>query len=79
MIGGMGSAGFLALHDGGMNAISGLALNFTRLNGAYYNTTEPVQQPESFVSVRSFAARMSSHRRKKSRCRASSSTPSIRN
>ena len=54
MIGGMGSAGFLALHDGGMNAISGLALNFTRLNGAYYNTTEPVQQPESFVSNASF-------------------------
>ena len=54
MIGGMGAAGNLALHDGGFNAISGLALNFTRLNGAYYNTTSPVQQPESFVSNASF-------------------------
>jgi hypothetical protein len=54
MIGGLGAAGFLALHDGGMNAVSGLALNFTLLNGAYYNTTKPVQQPESFVSNASF-------------------------
>ena len=54
MIGGMGSAGLLALHDGGMNAISGLARNFTLLNGEYYNSTEPVQQPESFVSNASF-------------------------
>lgn len=54
MIGGMGSAGFLALHDGGMGAITGLARNFTLLNGEYYNTTQPVQQPESFVSNASF-------------------------
>jgi hypothetical protein len=54
MIGGMGAAGFLALHDGGMNAISGLAKNFTRLNGEYYGTSQPVQQPESFVSNASF-------------------------
>ena len=47
-------AGNLALHDGGMDAISGLALNYTELNGAYYNTTTPVQQPESFVSNASF-------------------------
>ena len=52
MIGGMGAAGFLALHDGGMNAITGLAYNFTLLNGQYYNRTNfPVQQPESFVSA----------------------------
>ena len=52
MIGGMGAAGFLALHDGGMNAITGLAYNFTLLNGQYYNRTGfPVQQPESFVSA----------------------------
>jgi hypothetical protein len=56
MIGGMGSAGFLALHDGGFanGAITGLALNFTQLNGEYYNTTKLVQQPESFVSNASF-------------------------
>lgn len=55
MIGGMGAAGFLALHDGGMNAITGLAYNFTLLNGAAYNKpTTPVQQPESFVSNASF-------------------------
>ena len=54
MIGGMGAAGNLALHDGGFNAISGLALNYTVLNGAYYNSTRPVQQPESFVSNASF-------------------------
>lgn len=47
-------AGNLALHDGEMDAISGLALNYTKLNGAYYNTTTPVQQPESFVSNASF-------------------------
>jgi NADPH-dependent 2,4-dienoyl-CoA reductase/sulfur reductase-like enzyme len=35
MIGGMGAAGFLALHDGGMNAISGLALNFTRVDSRH--------------------------------------------
>ena len=54
MIGGMGAAGLLVLHDGGFNAISGLALKFAQLNGAYYNTTKPVQQPESFVSNASF-------------------------
>ena len=54
MLGGMAGAGFLALHDGGMDAVSGLARTFTMLNGVYYNTTEPVQQPESFVSNDSF-------------------------
>ena len=55
MIGGMGSAGFLALHDGGMTAITGLAYNFTLLNGAAYGKpTTPVQQPESFVSNATF-------------------------
>jgi hypothetical protein len=55
MIGGMGAAGFLALHDGGMTAITGLAYNFTLLNGEYYGKANtPVQQPESFVSNASF-------------------------
>ena len=55
MIGGMGAAGFLALHDGGMNAITGLAYNFTLLNGAAYGKpTTPVQQAESFVSNATF-------------------------
>jgi ribulose 1,5-bisphosphate synthetase/thiazole synthase len=38
MIGGMGAAGNLALHDGG--AGSGLALEFCMLNAAYYNVTK---------------------------------------
>jgi hypothetical protein len=37
MIGGMGAAGNLALNDGGNNAEhTGLALNFTRANAAWY-------------------------------------------
>ena len=55
MIGGMGAAGFLALHDmKSMQSITGLARNFTMLNAAHYNTTVPVVQPESFVSEASF-------------------------
>ena len=52
MIGGMGAAGNLALHDGGSG--SGLALEFCELNGAAYNVSRPVAQPESFVANASF-------------------------
>lgn len=55
MIGGMGAAGNLALNDGGNGAEhTGLALNFTMLNGAYYNVSGQVSHPESFVSEASF-------------------------
>eukprot|EP00040_Diaphanoeca_grandis_P027150 m.153873 g.153873 ORF g.153873 m.153873 type:complete len:638 (+) comp30857_c1_seq3:113-2026(+) len=49
MIGGMGAAGNLALHDGG--AISGLGTEFSMLAAKWYNISSPVLQPESFVSV----------------------------
>eukprot|EP01046_Picozoa_sp_COSAG06_P032068 COSAG06_NODE_3177_length_5730_cov_98.321080_7_plen_291_part_00 len=51
MIGGMCAAGNLALHDSGPDG--GLGEVFARLNGAYYNLSSPVKQPESFVSVAS--------------------------
>ena len=56
MIGGMGAAGNLALNDGGMAAErTGLALNFTLRNGAFYNlTNSEVPHPESFVAEASF-------------------------
>jgi hypothetical protein len=57
MIGGMGAAGNLALNDGGEGAEkTGLALNFTLLNGRYYNLSEGTQvtHPESFVAEDSF-------------------------
>merc|ERR1712166_167908 len=57
MIGGMGAAGNLALHDGGPMAqrnFSGLALKFTMLNAEHYGVTQPVAQPESFVANASF-------------------------
>ena len=52
MIGGMCAAGNLALHDSGPDG--GLGLVFAKLNADYYNVTEPISQPESFVSVQSF-------------------------
>jgi hypothetical protein len=52
MIGGMGAAGNLALHDGLCG--SGLAMKFCMLNAEYYNVTKPVAQPESFVANSSF-------------------------
>ena len=52
MIGGMGAAGNLALHDSGPDG--GLGEVFSRLNGEYYNVTEAIDQPESFVSEKSF-------------------------
>jgi hypothetical protein len=52
MIGGMGAAGALALHDGGGE--TGLATVFMMLNGEAYNLTTPVPQPESFVAEASF-------------------------
>ena len=55
MIGGMGAAGNLALNDGGLNAErTGLALNFTLLNGKAYNLSTEVPHPESFVAEASF-------------------------
>eukprot|EP00927_Polykrikos_kofoidii_P075055 TRINITY_DN71118_c0_g1_i1.p1 TRINITY_DN71118_c0_g1~~TRINITY_DN71118_c0_g1_i1.p1 ORF type:complete len:564 (+),score=80.86 TRINITY_DN71118_c0_g1_i1:79-1770(+) len=55
MIGGMGAAGNLALHDGyGQNPLSGLALSFAVLNAQHYNVSKPVGQPESFVANASF-------------------------
>ena len=57
MIGGMGAAGNLGLHDGKADAeieLSGLALEFAMRNADYYNVTHPVRQPESFVAEVSF-------------------------
>ena len=58
MIGGMGAAGNLALHDGQSGShpppLTGLANNFSLLNAAYYNVTHQVAQPESFVANASF-------------------------
>jgi hypothetical protein len=59
MIGGMGAAGALGLHDeggihGGGRGGGGLATVWQMLNGKAYNVTKPVQQPESFVAEASF-------------------------
>jgi len=58
MIGGMGAAGNLAMHDGASSThlaqSGGLAQNFSMLNAAYYGVDHPVAQPESFVSNASF-------------------------
>eukprot|EP00039_Didymoeca_costata_P000628 m.46563 g.46563 ORF g.46563 m.46563 type:complete len:674 (+) comp10386_c0_seq2:163-2184(+) len=55
MIGGMGAAGNLALNDGGNGAEhTGLALNFTLLNGKHYGVPGQVAHPESFVAEASF-------------------------
>lgn len=55
MIGGMGAAGNLALHDGSSKTpLSGLALEFAMLNAEHYGVSKPVQQPESFVAEASF-------------------------
>lgn len=58
MIGGMGAAGNLAMHDGaGKTTLAqpgGLAQNFSMLNAAHYNVDHPVAQAESFVSNASF-------------------------
>jgi hypothetical protein len=58
MIGGMGAAGNLALHDGAAKTHlaqpGGLAQNWSMLNAAYYNVTTPVAHPESFVANASF-------------------------
>jgi len=57
MIGGMGSAGNLALNDGGLSAErTGLAREFALRNGKYYGLTTEVPHPESFVSNSSFFA-----------------------
>ena len=64
MIGGMGAAGNLALHDGhfrdGVQNMTGLALNFSLLNADHYNVSQPVAQPESFVANASFYKMLSS-------------------
>ena len=53
MIGGMGAAGALGLHDGpGIGG--GLAMRWQMLNAKAYNVTTPILQPESFVGEASF-------------------------
>eukprot|EP01046_Picozoa_sp_COSAG06_P002021 COSAG06_NODE_68_length_26072_cov_68.140377_12_plen_112_part_00 len=48
MIGGMGAAGALGLHDGpGIGG--GLAMVWQMLNAEAYNVSQPILQPESFV------------------------------
>jgi hypothetical protein len=55
MIGGMGAAGNLALNDGGMNAErTGLAFNFSIMNGKHYGLATEVPHPESFVAEATF-------------------------
>jgi len=61
MIGGMGAAGNLALNDGGMSAErTGLAREFSLLNGKYYNVSTEVPHPESFVAAASFYSMLAS-------------------
>ena len=51
----MGAAGNLALNDGGNDAEhTGLAYNFTVLNGRHYNLSTCVAHPESFVAEATF-------------------------
>jgi hypothetical protein len=58
MLGGMGAAGNLALHDGNTKSggaqLTGLSLNFSLRNAAHYGVAQPVAQPESFVANASF-------------------------
>jgi hypothetical protein len=55
MIGGMGAAGNLALNDGGVAAErTGLAREFSLLNGKAYGVSTEVPHPESFVAAASF-------------------------
>ena len=57
MLGGMGAAGNLALNDGGLGAErTGLALEFSLLNGRHYNLSSEVPHPESFVAAASFSS-----------------------
>lgn len=53
MIGGMGAAGALGLHDGA-GIGEGLALVWQKLNAIAYNVSHPILQPESFVAEASF-------------------------
>ena len=53
MIGGMGAAGALGLHDGA-GIGEGLALEWQMLNAKAYNVKTPMLQPESFVGEASF-------------------------
>ncbi len=53
MIGGMGAAGALGLHDGA-GIGEGLALEWQMLNAKAYNVKTPILQPESFVGEASF-------------------------
>ena len=55
MIGGMGAAGALGLHDGA-GIGGGLAMVWQMLNAKAYNVTYPILQPESFVGEASFYA-----------------------
>ena len=57
MIGGMGAAGGLGLHDQQMKnltMITGLAKNWSLLNAAHYGTASMVNHPDMWVGERSF-------------------------
>ena len=91
MIGGMGAAGALGLHDeGGIHGLrggGGLATVWQMLNGEAYNVTKPVQQPESFVGEASFRTMLRNasvtviktdcHVRTLARCPGRSNPPSL--
>jgi hypothetical protein len=57
MIGGMGAAGGLALHDqqmANLTMITGLARRWASYNSEYYNTTVLVNHPDMYVAEASF-------------------------
>ena len=57
MIGGMGAAGGLGLHDQQMSnltMITGLAKNWSLLNGAFYGSASLVNHPDMWVAEQSF-------------------------
>jgi ribulose 1,5-bisphosphate synthetase/thiazole synthase len=78
MIGGMGAAGNLALNDGGTQAErTGLARNFSYLNGKHYGLNTQVPHPESFVAEASFKTMLAEAEASfKVDCRALSATKS---
>ena len=57
MIGGMGAAGGLALHDqqmANLTMITGLARRWASYNSEYYNTSVLVNHPDMYVAEASF-------------------------
>lgn len=80
MIGGMGAAGNLALHDGATRTpLTGLALDFAMYNARAYNVSHPVAQPESFVANASLHAMLhdAGVERVELDCRLTGATPTI--